>query len=176
MMRRQRRGTINKRYRIIVYIVVAILSAAGVHVNRYFNDVMGNVSIADYDIPQYSGQAYVEVNGNKPFFEKDEMTTEVFEEYSDLDSLGRCGVAYANISQELMPTEERGNIGMIKPSGWQSVKYPNVIKDLYLYNRCHLIAFSLAGENANKKNLITGTRYMNVEGMLPFEEGSRFVC
>lgn len=91
-----------------------------------------------------------------------------FENYSDLDSLGRCGVAYANICKDIMPTEERGKIGMIKPSGWHTVKY-DVIKDRYLYNRCHLIGYQLAGENANPKNLITGTRYLNVEGMLPFE-------
>lgn len=96
------------------------------------------------------------------------MTTTAFENYSDLDSLGRCGVAYANICKDIMPTEERGKIGMIKPSGWHTVKY-DVIKDRYLYNRCHLIGYQLAGENANPKNLITGTRYLNVEGMLPFE-------
>lgn len=96
------------------------------------------------------------------------MITTAFENYSDLDSLGRCGVAYANICKDIMPTEERGKIGMIKPSGWHTVKY-DVIKDRYLYNRCHLIGYQLAGENANPKNLITGTRYLNVEGMLPFE-------
>lgn len=96
------------------------------------------------------------------------MTTTAFENYSDLDSLGRCGVAYANICKDIMPTEERGKIGMIKPSGWHTVKY-DVIKDRYLYNRCHLIGYQLAGENANPKNLITGTRYLNVEGMLLFE-------
>lgn len=99
----------------------------------------------------------------------EEYTTESFETYSELDALGRCGVAYANISKDLMPTEERGEIGMIKPSGWHTVKYPEVIEDLFLYNRCHLIGYQLSGENANEKNLITGTRYLNVEGMLPFE-------
>ena len=102
-----------------------------------------------------------------PAYDSD-MTTTAFENYSDLDSLGRCGVAYANICKDIMPTEERGKIGMIKPSGWHTVKY-DVIKDRYLYNRCHLIGYQLAGENANPKNLITGTRYLNVEGMLPFE-------
>lgn len=123
----------------------------------------------DLEIPAYAGYACAEVNHNQPFFEADEITTEPFEWYSELDALGRCGVAYANICQELMPTEERGEIGMIKPSGWHTVKYPEVIDDLYLYNRCHLIGFQLAGENANEKNLITGTRYLNIEGMLPFE-------
>ena len=117
----------------------------------------------------YDGKPYVKVNGNIPFFDDSEITTESFEFYSELDSLGRCGVTFANISKELMPTEDRGEIGMIKPSGWHTVKYPDVIEDLYLYNRCHLIGYQLSGENANEKNLITGTRYLNVEGMLPFE-------
>ena len=98
-----------------------------------------------------------------------EKTEDVFEHYSDLDTLGRCGTAYANICKELMPTEKRGEIGMIKPTGWHTVRYDDIISDKYLYNRCHLIGFQLAGENANEKNLVTGTRYMNVDGMLPFE-------
>lgn len=121
------------------------------------------------DIPAYSGSAYCEINGNVPGFGEDELVTEAFENYSELDSLGRCGVAYANICKELMPTEERGEIGMVKPSGWHTVKYSDRIDGNYLYNRCHLIAYQLAGENANEKNLITGTRYLNVTGMLPFE-------
>ena len=118
------------------------------------------------DIPSYEGYAYVEVNNNKPYFT--EKTKREFENYSKLDSLGRCGVAYANISLSTIPVEPRGNIGMIKPSGWQTVKYDNV-DGKYLYNRCHLIGYQLAGENANERNLITGTRYLNMEGMLPFE-------
>ena len=110
------------------------------------------------DIPIYSGEAYCEINGNVPYFSEDEMVTEAFENYSDLDFLGRCGVAYANICKEIMPTEERGEIGMIKPSGWHTVKYNDRIDGNYLYNRCHLIGYQLAGENANEKNLITGTR------------------
>ena len=121
------------------------------------------------DVSEFSDHPYVEVNGNVPFFTEDEITTDVFEEYSPLDSLGRCGVAYANICKGLMPTEERGEIGMIKPSGWHTQKYPGVVEGNYIYNRCHLIGFQLAGENANEKNLITGTRYFNVDGMLPFE-------
>lgn len=120
-------------------------------------------------IPAYSGNPYVSLNGNIPYFSEDEKITEAFEIYSDLDSLGRCGVAYANICEELMPTEKRGEIGSVKPSGWHSVKYPELISDTYLYNRCHLIGFQLAGENANPKNLITGTRSLNIDGMLPFE-------
>ena len=120
-------------------------------------------------IASYSGDPYAEINGNRPFFEESDYTTDAFEIYSELDSLGRCGVAFANICKELMPTEERGEIGSVRPSGWHTVKYPDVIEDLFLYNRCHLIGFQLAGENANEKNLITGTRFMNVDGMLPFE-------
>lgn len=132
-------------------------------------DLVNNNSYVSIDaIPAYDGKAYVAVNNNEPFFTDSDMTTTAFENYSDLDSLGRCGVAYANICRDIMPTEERGKIGMIKPSGWHTVKY-DVIKDRYLYNRCHLIGYHLAGENANPKNLITGTRYLNVEGMLPFE-------
>ena len=132
-------------------------------------DLVNNNSYVSIDaIPAYDGKAYVAVNNNEPFFTDSDMTTTAFENYSDLDSLGRCGVAYANICKDIMPTEERGKIGMIKPSGWHTVKY-DVIKDRYLYNRCHLIGYQLAGENANPKNLITGTRYLNVEGMLPFE-------
>lgn len=133
------------------------------------DELVNNNSYVSLDaIPAYDGKAYVAVNNNGPFFTDSDMTTTAFENYSDLDSLGRCGVAYANICKEIMPTEKRGKIGMIKPSGWHTVKY-DVIKDRYLYNRCHLIGYQLAGENANPKNLITGTRYLNVEGMLPFE-------
>ena len=120
------------------------------------------------DIPEYSGEAYVVLNDNWPDFDAEDMTTEPFEYYSELDSLGRCGVAYANVCLEIMPTEERGSIGQVKPSGWQTVKY-DFIEGKYLYNRCHLIGYQLAGENANRQNLITGTRYLNVTGMLPFE-------
>lgn len=120
------------------------------------------------DISPFSGDAYIALNNNKPAFSKKERTTKVFERYSSLDSLGRCGVAYANICKKLMPDEQRKAIGPVKPSGWHTVKY-NCVDGKYLYNRCHLIGFQLAGENANEKNLITGTRYLNVDGMLPFE-------
>ncbi len=122
------------------------------------------------DIPAYAGNSFVILDDNRPAFsKKDRERTDAFETYSDLDELGRCGVAYANICKELMPTEERGAIGMIKPTGWHTVKYDNV-EGKYLYNRCHLIGYQLAGENANEKNLITGTRYLNVTGMLKFED------
>lgn len=119
-------------------------------------------------IPSYTGSPFIEINGNQPDFSNADKTTESFENYSRLDSLGRCGVAYANIGQDIMPTEERESISEVKPSGWQSVEYDG-IEGGYLYNRCHLIGYQLTAENANEKNLITGTRYMNTEGMLPFE-------
>ena len=121
------------------------------------------------NIPEYTKNAYVEINGNKPeFSEKDKSKTKSFEKYSRLDRLGRCGVAYANISTDTMPTEERGSISSVKPTGWDQNTY-TFIENGYVYNRCHLIGYQLTGENANERNLITGTRYMNVEGMLPFE-------
>lgn len=120
------------------------------------------------DIPEYSGEAYVELNGNVPFFTDADYTTESFEAYSALDYLGRCGFALACVGRDIMPTEERGAIGMVKPSGWQTAKY-DWVDGKYLYNRCHLLGYQLTGENANERNLITGTRYMNTEGMLPFE-------
>lgn len=114
--------------------------------------------------------AYTEVNGNEPYFDEfDRSRTDAFEDYADLDGFGRCGVAYANICTELMPTEKRGEIGNVRPSGWHTVRYNGVVPGNYLYNRCHLIGYQLAGENANEKNLITGTRYLNIEGMLGFE-------
>lgn len=117
---------------------------------------------------QDENRAFITVNENVPQFEENEITTESFETYSDLDDLGRCGPAIACIGKDLMPTEERGAIGQVKPSGWQMAKY-DIVDGKYLYNRCHLIGYQLSGENANEKNLITGTRYMNMEGMLPFE-------
>lgn len=113
-------------------------------------------------------QAYSVLNNNAPQFNESEITTVAFEEYSELDELNRCGVAFACLGEEIMPTEERGAIGQIKPSGWQMAKY-DIVDGKYLYNRCHLIGYQLSGENTNEKNLITGTRYMNVDGMLPFE-------
>lgn len=119
-------------------------------------------------IPEYSGKPYVEINNNIPYFTDSDYTTDTFEEYSPLDSLGRCGTAYACIGKETMPDKERENIGMIKPTGWHTIKYKN-INGLYLYNRCHLIGYQLSAENSNERNLITGTRNMNVGAMLNFE-------
>lgn len=120
-------------------------------------------------IPPYSGDPFVVLNGNTPDFAGQELSAESYERYTPLDSLGRCGVAEACIGPELMPTEERGSIGQVKPTGWHTVKY-DIVDGKYLYNRCHLIGYQLTGENANEQNLITGTRYLNVEGMLPFED------
>ena len=121
------------------------------------------------DIPAYTSSPYAEVNHNIPFFTEEELKSEEYESYSELDYLGRCGPAMAMIGIDIMPTEKRGSISMIKPTGWHLAKY-DFIDGKYLYNRCHLIAYELSGENANVKNLITGTRYMNVEGMQPFED------
>ena len=120
------------------------------------------------NLTEYNGKPWIVINDGIPFFTLEEITEDVFEEYSELDELGRCGVAFANICPEIMPAEERGQIGNIRPSGWHTVKY-DVIADRYLYNRCHLIGYQLAGENANERNLITGTRFLNMEGMLPWE-------
>ena len=116
------------------------------------------------DIPAYTGQPHVELNNNEPSFAESELTMETFEYYSPLDSLGRCGVAYANVCKEIMPTEERGQIGMIKPTGWHTVRY-DFVYGQYLYNRCRLIGYQLSAENANERNLITGTRYLNIQGI-----------
>ena len=120
------------------------------------------------DVPEYSGEPYVEINDNQPDFTEEELTTVSYEEYSKLDSLGRCGEAEACIGEDLMPEGERESISEVIPSGWENNEY-DVVDGGYLYNRCHLIGYQLTGENANEENLITGTRYMNTEGMLPFE-------
>lgn len=127
------------------------------------------VKFSTENVPEFSGKAYTELNGNKPeFTEKQKSKTNSFEKYSRLDKLGRCGTAFANIGTDIMPTEERGSISSVKPTGWEQNSY-TFIENGYVYNRCHLIGYQLTGENANERNLITGTRYMNVEGMLPFE-------
>ena len=122
------------------------------------------------NLPEYAGEPYVILYGGQPGFAEEERTSaHAYERYSELDLLGRCGVTEAMIGTELMPTEERGEIGMVKPTGWHTVRYDDLVDGKYLYNRCHLIGYQLTGENANEMNLITGTRYLNVEGMLPFE-------
>ena len=152
-------------------IAVIAISIYGMYGEKIYENLFGPNITSSYDmssIPAYADRPYVIINNNKPEFDEKDYTTTSFESYSDLDLLERCGVAYANIGKDLMPTEERGSIGMIKPSGWHTVKYDNV-DGKYLYNRCHLIGYQLTGENANPQNLITCTRYMNTVGMLEFE-------
>lgn len=154
---------------LILIIIAAGITKIGQSVVNNAIDPSQNYSSESFsyeDVPEYSGSPSCVINDNKPFFKS--KTTKEFEEYKELDSLGRCGVAYANICKSTMPTEERGEIGSIKPSGWHNAKYKGIDGN-YIYNRCHLIAYCLAGENANEKNLITGTRYLNTEGMLPYE-------
>ncbi len=142
---------------------------AGEHADP--EELAGQWSAADFsleDVAVYTDQAYVAVNDNQPYFSEYDLTGQSDEFYSELDGLGRCGTACARVGVDLMPTEKRESISQVKPSGWQNAKYDNV-DGKYLYNRCHLIGFQLSGENANEKNLITGTRYLNVDGMLPFE-------
>lgn len=156
---------------IIVYIVTNTRNTN--EINTTENVEQNQQIIFDLNsIPEYTSSPYVEINNNIPYFKDEDYTTEAFERYSEWDVLGRSGVAFANICKEIMPKEgeERGDISSVKNlSGWVQKRYDNIIKDKYLYNRCHLIGWQLAGENANKKNLITGTRYLNTEGMLPFE-------
>lgn len=158
---------------IISVLIIVICAIIGFFSNSYgdienTNNTNTNETSAYYDvndIPDYSGEAYITINNNVPYFNENDYTTKSFETYSELDVLGRCGVAYANICKEIMPTQERGDISDVKPTGWKQKKYNGE----YLYNRCHLIGHQLAGEDANELNLITGTRYFNVNGMLPFE-------
>lgn len=150
-------------------ILLVVIAAFG-YTNLADKPTNETASVVSFDlasIPEYSDNAYVVLNNNVPDFDESDYTTESFEEYSELDSLGRCGVAFANICKETMPKEddERESISSVKPSGWVQKKYNGE----YLYNRCHLIGYQLTNENANKQNLITGTVYLNIEGMLPFE-------
>lgn len=158
---------------ILALVLVAVFIVAdsiGIDLGRIFGEETISYTTS-YDlttIPQYVDEPYVFLNDNKPIFDEADYNSDAYEKYSELDYLGRCGPAFAIVGIETMPTEERGEIGQVKPTGWQTVKY-DVVDGKYLYNRCHLIGFQLTGENANKGNLITGTRYMNVDGMLPFE-------
>lgn len=149
-------------------VTICIVAVALLSILAYFGEKR-EAPISLEEIPPYSGEPYVEIQNGVPFFEESDWTTDSFETYSELDALGRCAVAYANICPELMPTEPRGSIGSVKPSGWHTIRYNGLVEGNYLYNRCHLIGYQLAGENANPKNLITGTRYLNTIGMLPFE-------
>lgn len=165
----------NKQSSIYVIVALIIFLIVGVYEGKIvFQPIEDNSNVVNqvsYDlasIPEYSNANYVVLNNNEPYFTESDYTTDSFERYSELDSLGRAKVAYANIGVDLMPTEERGSIGQVKPSGWHLVKY-DIVNGKYLYNRCHLIGYQLTGENANEKNLITCTRQMNTVGMLEFE-------
>lgn len=176
-MRKRRKNNLEQK--IIVTIVLMLIITIGYFLNptikkyiddSYSEDVNKTQNIPSYDlasIPEYSGTPYVIINNNIPNFTEEDYTTQSFERYSELDSLGRCGVAYANICREIMPSDgdERGDISSVKPTGWKQKKYNGE----YLYNRCHLIGYQLSDEDANELNLITGTRYFNVSGMLDFE-------
>lgn len=157
---------------LILSYLLAMGSLAGCSAPEKIPDdvpaVIQQVQMEELDIPAYSGSPYVVINGNVPYFMVDENDHTSYEIYSPLDELGRCGACMASIGTDIMPTEDRGSIGSVKPTGWQTAKY-DFVDGKYLYNRCHLIGFQLTGENANTENLITGTRSMNTQGMLPFE-------
>lgn len=165
-----RRSKKERIWQYILSVILLVVIAAFGYTNLADKPTNETASVVSFDlasIPEYSDNAYVVLNNNVPDFDESDYTTESFEEYSELDSLGRCGVAFANICKETMPKEddERESISSVKPSGWVQKKYNGE----YLYNRCHLIGYQLTNENANKQNLITGTVYLNIEGMLPFE-------
>ena len=179
-MRKTRKKQKINTLQLILSLTILICISIYEYINKSItpNDSLNNYNINNQntifnlsEIPEYSSSPFVEINNNIPYFTEEDFTSEPFEKYSELDILGRCGIAFANICKEIIPPEDakRGEIGEIKPSGWIQKRYDNLIKDKYLYNRCHLIGWQLSGENANKNNLITGTRYLNTEGMLPFE-------
>ena len=155
---------------LIFFIVGSVPGLSGCSSKKAGNSGAAASVSAQTDMASfaYDGKPYVVINDNDPDFTDADMTTTSFERYGELDGLGRCTTAFANIGKDFMPAEKRGPIGEVKPTGWQTAKYDNV-DGKYLYNRCHLIGYQLTGENANEKNLITGTRYLNVDGMLPFE-------
>ena len=173
-MRRRKTKEIRKQLigLIFILVLIGISSIFGIDIlnnreNESFSNETIETNINISDIPEYQEKIYIEINNNKPYFTEEDYTKESFERYSNLDEIGRCGVAFANISKEIMPKEgeERESISNVKPTGWIQEKYDGE----YLYNRCHLIGYQLSGENDNELNLITGTRYFNVEGMLSFE-------
>ena len=160
----------NKLFFVIILLIICVYFEYVDNIDNTF--AFNKVGVSSYkinEIPEYSGKPYVIINNNEPDFDDLSKTTNSFEVYSQLDWLGRCGVAYANIGKDLMPTSQRESIGSVKPSGWHTKRYDSIIDGKYLYNRCHLIGFQLTGENANEKNLITCTRYANTVGMLDYE-------
>lgn len=178
-MKKSVRRMFDKKYRVWPAGAVLCLSAALTACGAADGTWTGTAGVPDpavqaesadtiAEVPEYDGVPYVEINDNEPEFTEAELTTESYEEYSELDPLGRCGTAEACIGEDLMPDEEREDISEVEPTGWENREY-DIVDGGYVYNRCHLIGFQLSGENANEENLITGTRYMNTEGMLPFE-------
>ncbi len=177
MSRKRKNKKLNQQQLItllIIFVIIAILSYFiekpdyKTNDTKNYNNISNDITYSSLEnIPDYNNEIRIKINDNKPYFNEDDYTTEAFEHYSELDILGRCGVAYANICKETMPKtgDKRGNISNIHPTGWKQTKFNGE----YLYNRCHLIAHSLTDEDANEKNLITGTRYFNVQGMLPIE-------
>lgn len=165
-----------KKYKYVTLIIAMIIGISSIYID--YEELLinyGQISKKEIvssssieDIPEYSGNSYIEINNNVPEFSEEDLKRDSFERYSELDYLNRCGVAFARVGIDTMPTEKRGSIGMVKPSGWHTIKY-DIVDGKYLYNRCHLIGYQLTGENANEKNLITCTRQMNTEGMLDFE-------
>lgn len=169
-----KRSEVKMKKKIVILLLASFLTLFGFcfeDMENLLNSLNEKNEVRTYnlgEIPPYTNEPYVVINNNEPNFTEEQLTKKSFEQYSDLDNLGRCNQALAKIDYTMMPTEPRGKIGMIKPSGWHTVKY-DFVDGKYLYNRCHLIAYQLTGENANEKNLITCTRYANTEGMLPFE-------
>lgn len=153
---------------VVILLFCLLFSGCGGEAFEQAEDIQTAGPLDLTDIPEYSDSPYIEVDGGNPGFTEEDLTTTSFETYSELDELDRCGTAYADIGEDLMPDEKRSSIGQVKPSGWHSVEY-DIVDGKSLYNRCHLIGYQLTAENANEKNLITGTRYLNTEGMLPFE-------
>ena len=157
----------NRKIKVVLTIIIFLISLFAA-ASRYLSYSAEPPAVIIDELPIFTGQPYIILNNNIPEFETDDITTSSYEFYSELDAYNRCGYAMACIGQDLMPDEERGSIGQVKPTGWQTEKY-EFIDGKYLYNRCHLIGYQLSGENANECNLITGTRYLNMSGMLPFE-------
>lgn len=155
----------------LILFCVFIYSKNSTEINNYISKIIPinyTYAYSIENIPEYTDKEYIIINNNEPYFTEEDYTLKSFEKYSDLDLLGRCGVAYANVGIDTMPTTERGSIGMIKPTGWHTIKY-DIVNGKYLYNRCHLIGYQLTGENDNEKNLITCTRQMNIGPMLEYE-------
>ncbi len=171
MAKRRSKNKVNIINLVLVLIIGLLIYTSKDYLIAFLDEITIKTEARSYqisEIPPYDGEPYVIINDNKPYFNDEYDTSKSFEIYSELDSLGRCGVAVARVGLDTMPNEERESIGMIKPSGWHTVKY-DFVDGKYLYNRCHLIGFQLTGENANPNNLITCTRNMNAKVMLEFE-------